>query len=238
MNEDYLITKCNSNFLQKTVLNKYIWRENVNNIDLRKPWKYLNQYLYMPRFKNSDVLAGAIRDGLSSTILTDNFACSERWDQERQRYINLIFLKNITPAINNQTLLVKGDVAQAQIELQAQEKSAKEASYSPNTNVAQVMETLSHSYLSIFTPKSEEPKKKTIHRFHSNVQIDLQRVNRDVGNIVQEIIHQLNLLKGAEVEISLEIEAKLKEWISEDMIRILSENCNTLKFKNYGFETD
>ena len=95
MNEDYLITKCNSNFLQKTVLNKYIWRENVNNIDLRKPWKYLNQYLYMPRFKNSDVLAGAIRDGLSSTILTDNFACSERWDQERQRYINLIFLKNI-----------------------------------------------------------------------------------------------------------------------------------------------
>ncbi|CEK19871.1 hypothetical protein, partial [Chthonomonas calidirosea] len=43
---------------------------------------------------------------------------------------------------------------------------------------------------------------------------------------------------GAEVEVTLEIEVRLPNRADEQTVRVVSENCRTLKFTNHGFETD
>ena len=49
-------------------------------------------------------------------------------------------------------------------------------------------------------------------------------------------ISHLEGLVGSSVSITLEISVEVSEGIPENVVRIVSENCNTLKFKIHGFE--
>lgn len=42
---------------------------------------------------------------------------------------------------------------------------------------------------------------------------------------------------GAQVQVTLEIEAVAPEGIPENVVRTVTENARTLKFKSHGFET-
>jgi hypothetical protein len=53
--------------------------------------------------------------------------------------------------------------------------------------------------------------------------------------IVEEVIEQLTGQVGCEVEITLEIGAKLAGGYDESTVRTISENSRTLKFEHYGF---
>ena len=68
--------------------------------------------------------------------------------------------------------------------------------------------------------------------------LDPQRVNREMGLIVEEVIERLTSILGCEVDISVEIHASLTEGFDEATIRTVSENSRTLKFEHYGFEKD
>ena len=43
---------------------------------------------------------------------------------------------------------------------------------------------------------------------------------------------------GAEVTVTLEIEATLPDGASEQTVRTVTENSRTLKFKSHGFESE
>ena len=62
------------------------------------------------------------------------------------------------------------------------------------------------------------------------------RLGRDAGRIADEVISHLEGLVGSDVKITLEILVDVQEGIPENVVRIVSENCNTLKFKSHGFE--
>ncbi|MFQ5434963.1 MAG: hypothetical protein ACE5FD_08815, partial [Anaerolineae bacterium] len=85
-------------------------------------------------------------------------------------------------------------------------------------------------------PPAPEPKATT--RYYGRVQVSPQRVNREMGLIVEEVIERLTSLVGCDVEITLEINARLPEGFDESTIRTVSENGRTLKFEHYEFESD
>ena len=64
------------------------------------------------------------------------------------------------------------------------------------------------------------------------------RLGRAAAQIAQEVIQHLTSLVGADVEITLEIQATLPDGASEKLVRDVTENCRTLKFTDYGFEKD
>jgi len=68
------------------------------------------------------------------------------------------------------------------------------------------------------------------------VEIDPQRVHKDMGVIVEEVVQRLTSQVGCEVEITLEISARRPEGFDENTVRTVSENSRTLKFEQYGFE--
>jgi len=56
------------------------------------------------------------------------------------------------------------------------------------------------------------------------------------NRIADEIVSHLAGLVGTEVKITLEIAVEVQDGVPENVLRTISENCNTLKFKTHGFE--
>ena len=61
------------------------------------------------------------------------------------------------------------------------------------------------------------------------------QLGRDASRIAEEIIQDLTGLVGTTVEITIEIQADLADGASDKLVRDVTENCRTLKFKDFGF---
>ena len=68
-------------------------------------------------------------------------------------------------------------------------------------------------------------------RYRGIVGVSSERPSRDFGRIVENIVEQISLIEGANVEITVEIEADVPGGIEKGKQRVLLENSNTLRFK-------
>jgi len=68
--------------------------------------------------------------------------------------------------------------------------------------------------------------------------LDATRLGRDAGKIAEEVIAHLAGLVGANVKVTLEIEADVPSGAPNHVVRTVTENCRTLKFSEQGFERD
>jgi hypothetical protein len=75
-------------------------------------------------------------------------------------------------------------------------------------------------------------------RFYGTVQLDPARVGRDASRVADEVIAHLAGQIGAEVTVTLEIEARLPGGASDQTVRTVTENSRTLKFASHGFESE
>lgn len=72
-------------------------------------------------------------------------------------------------------------------------------------------------------------------RFYGVVEVNPCKLGASAGQIGQEVVQHLASVAGADVEITLEIRADAPEGVPDQVERIVSENCRTLKFKDFGF---
>ena len=148
-------------------------------------------------------------------------------------------------------MLVKPEAARAQIEKDAEEKRAAAAGATGGVtypvkaggSTAVVDVIPAGKGIADLPADTGNVTPGTTHRavnrqFYGNVTLDSTRVARDAGTIAQEVIAYLTALVGANVEITLEITANVPDGIPEDVVRIVTENCRTLKFNNHGFENE
>jgi hypothetical protein len=56
--------------------------------------------------------------------------------------------------------------------------------------------------------------------------------------VADEVVAHLSSLVGADVKITLEIEADVPGGVPKRVVRIVTENCRTLKFEGAGFEKE
>ena len=75
-------------------------------------------------------------------------------------------------------------------------------------------------------------------RFHGTASLDSKRVGRDAGRIADEVVAHLAGLVGANVKVTLEIEAEIPTGAPDHVVRTVTENCRTLKFDSQGFEKE
>ncbi|SHE99612.1 Swt1 family HEPN domain-containing protein [Desulforamulus putei] len=249
-NAEQLITRW-SPALLKMELDRWLWRETPH-IGIKNLWGYLTTYCYLPRLKDEHVLLEAIREGICGT---EYFAYAANV-LEDGRYQGLKFgdLAAIVH-IDNASVLVKPAVAREQLGREAAaRKAAAEirnggVSYTPGTDsggrwtgmengrtgtsTAEANVSDEDIVINVATPVAPRPR-----RFYGNVNLDSTRVTRDAGTIAQEVISHLTALMGAEVEITLEINARVPSGVPDDVVRTVTENCRTLKFISHGFEND
>ncbi len=232
-NDEHLILNYGGIRLRQELDRIPLWRGN--HIGIKQLAEDMARYLYLPRLRDEDVLLGAIVEGLSRlTWKTETFAYSESWNEKRQRYQGLKAGEATRVLLDGQTLLVKPEVAIAQMEA--------EAPPATTTGPAITSGGLPGSGSSSRPAAGGSPipttpaPAKQLRRFFGTVHIDPMRLGRDASTIAEEVVQHLTRIVGAEVEITLEVRAELPAGAADKLVRDVTENCRTLKFENYGFE--
>ncbi len=203
------------------------------HVAVRQLVDYFAQFLYLPRLREPAVLLGAVRDGVAMlTGMSDGFAFADSFDETTGRYRGLRMTQQISVGDPfGPGLLVKPDVARAQIDLETQAA----ADVAPPGNGAAAgpghIETTGG-----ITPPVVGPAKPT--RFHGTVTLDAARVGRDAGRIAEEVIAHLVVEPGSRVTVTLEISAEIPSGAPDQVVRTVTENSRTLKFSSQGFERD
>ena len=85
---------------------------------------------------------------------------------------------------------------------------------------------------------SNQPPPVKPTRFHGTVTLDATRFGRDASQIAEEVIANLTGQIGADVTVTLEIEARLPNGASDHIVRTVTENSRHLKFTSHGFENE
>jgi hypothetical protein len=72
--------------------------------------------------------------------------------------------------------------------------------------------------------------------FFGSVDLDTLRLSSSAGQVASEIVQHLAGLLGAEVKVRLEIEAHIPGGVPDHLLRTITENARTLKFRTAEFE--
>ncbi len=212
-----------------------LWRGD--HVGIKQLIEDVAKYLYLPRLRDQDVLLDAIRQGVARlTWQSETFAYAEGWDEQKKRYKGLAVGPSVRVLVDAGSLLVKPDVAVAQME--ADELAKKKKGDGKDVGDGDGKTKLDDEKKKDGKKKDDDEKKKKPrpHRFFGSVKLDAIRLSRDADKVAQEIVQHLTALVGTEVDVTLEVHAKIPDGASPELERTITENCRTLKFENYGFE--
>jgi hypothetical protein len=216
-----------------------LWRGD--HVSLKQLADDFAKYLYLPRLKDSDVLVAAVRDGISRlTWQTETFAYAERFDESRGRYVALQAGQALQVLLDGQSVLVKPEAAAKQVEA---DRQATAASTATATGGSATASTGSAGEVGIATAGENRTAGATapaierqLRRFHGAAELDTIRIGRDAARIAEEVVQHLASVPGTEVRVTIEVEADIPQGASEELVRTITENCRTLRFKSHGFE--
>ncbi len=234
-NDEMMMSKMGGIRLRMEIDKVPLWEGD--HISIKKLSEYFAQYLYLPRLKNSNVMADAITDGLLLTTWEeDSFAYAERWDDKKGRYQGLKVCEGVRIDIDADGLLVKPEAAQKQIQEESQIKPF--GTGQTTTGIAEPQSVGGYGQGRVTGGEQSQPAPRRAVRFYGSVNLSPLRIGSEAGKVAQEVLQHLTSLVGAEAEVSIEIQVNVPEGIPDETVRTVTENCNTLKFKAHGFEQD
>ena len=226
-----------SPILLKMELDNWLWKEE-SHIGLKRVWECLATYLYLSRLRDSDVLLATIQEG----IKTKAFGYANSVD-DTGRYSGLQFgSAGGSIYLDDESVLVKPDVAAKQIEADAAAATDSTRPQPPaSTSIGQGNrepytasgEQTAGAGTGTAPPQATKPK-----RFYGTVNLDSIRAVRDAQQVITEVVQHLTSLSGADVEVTMEIQAKVSDGVPDDVVRTVTENCRTLRFTTQEFEEE
>jgi hypothetical protein len=168
----------------------------------------------------------------------ETFAYAEGWDENKKRYLGLRAGTRPGNISADNSLVVRPSAALPQWKEQMAPPppspvadpvtgDAPPKTGSDNISLPQKIDTPAPQ------PAASKPK-----RFTGVASIDATRLGRDAGQIAEAIVQHLAGLVEAEVEITIEVNAKVPGGVPDNVVRTVTENCRTLKFKQYGFDEE
>jgi hypothetical protein len=211
-----------------------LWKGD--DLSLKELISYYFQYPYLSRVTAPEVLINAVREGISnSSWEKETFAYASGKDPKTGRYLGLLGGKMGSVIQDGASLLVKSEVAAKQIEDdKPKEPTSTGATQSGGTTTEG--RTGGGGRGGILPPVIDPPTKKLPKKYFGSVKLDPSRVGPEAAKIAMEVIQHLALEPGAEVEVSMEINATVPGGTPENVQRTVRENARTLKFKVSDFE--
>ena len=158
--------------------------------------------------------------------------------------------------LNSSSVLVKPDVAAAQIAadtIPVESSNTSSAITYSGTQAAQravseqpgtIQETTIAMTGTLYPPAEtvlsmpSVPVEPKLHRFYGSVKIHPLKMASDAGKMMEEVVQHLTALYGANVQVTLEIQANVPNGIPADVVNTLKENCRQLRFDSFGLEEE
>lgn len=219
--DETLITRWGPELLRMQ-MDGLLW-QGKDAIAVKDLWAMLCTYCYLPRLSGETVLLDAIQAGVRSGV----FGLAS--GQDGERYLDLK-LGAEPGTVTLSDWLVKADAATNQIEQElakAMVSEPKPQSYLDDENAR------SNSTETTASSRPQAPR-----RCYLSAPLDAVRANKEVRQILEEIVLHLQNAPGAKVTVKLEVEAESSEGFTPDIVRVVSENCRTLKIDRMGFEEE
>jgi predicted AAA+ superfamily ATPase len=254
-NEELLMVQLGDVRLRHELDRVPLWRGD--HVGVKQLTEDVAKYLYLPRLKSEAVLIEAIREGVARlTWASETFAYAEGWDEQKKRYQGLRAGQPIRVLTDAACLVVKPEVAQAQLEAETKTPSQGSDKDKGNGNgggggITVVNKEgdddagdgnggggIGGGVVSGGAGGTTTVEPPQLCRFHASAKLDAMRLGRDASKIAEEIVQHLTSIIGAEVEVTLEIQAHIPDGASPDLVRTINENCRTLKFADHGFEEE
>ncbi|MCX5970039.1 MAG: DUF499 domain-containing protein, partial [Coprothermobacterota bacterium] len=235
--EDNLCLALGGNTLRMWLDKIPLWRGD--HVRFRTLVEDFAKYLYLPRLKDENVLRKAVEDGVKLMLWrTEGFAMAEGWDEKACRYNGLRAGAGSSFILTGDSLIVKPEVAEKQMEADLTAVRTPPLPPFGGSVPGGTEADEGGEKPSPVTIPLEPPVPAKLKRFHATVRLDPTRISRDAGDIAQEVVQHLVRQPGADVEITVEIQACLPEGADDNLIRTVGENCRTLKFQDFGFEKE
>jgi predicted AAA+ superfamily ATPase len=231
-NEELLIANFGPTRLRMELDRVPLWRGD--QVAIRQLVDDFAKYPYLPRLADSGVLAQAARDGVALlTWENDSFAYAESFDEAVGRYRGLRAGTGLAIGDDAPGLLVKPEVARRQMD-------AESAAGAPTSerSPAEQGDGRAEKGEDVAAGGGERAEPAKPRRFHGTMVLDAARVGRDAGRIAEEVIAHLQVLPGAQVRVTLEIDAEIPAGAPDNVVRTVTENSRTLKFISHGFEAE
>ena len=210
-----------------------LWDRDHDHVAVRQVVEYFASHLYLPRLQDPSVLLRAVADGVGLlTWEAESFGYADDFDAEAGRYRGLRGGQMIALADAEAAgVLVKPAAARRQMDA---EKPA--APSGPGGDPAGGSATPPPEPGGGSDDGPETDPHPT--RFHGCVTLDATRAGRDASQVADEVISHLAGLVGANVRVTLEIDAEIPDGAPDQVVRTVTENSRTLKFDSHGFERE
>ncbi len=237
-NDELLVTSLAATMLRRHLDQIPLWRGD--HVAVKQLVEDFACYLYLPRLTDPQVLVQAMQEGVALlTWRSDTFAYAESYDESTGRYCGLRGGQTVSLSLDSTGLLVKPEIAQRQIDAEGSPATTPQPA-GGETGTDTGTRTTAGASREVLGAAASAPTavKVSPRRFHGTVKLDPTRVGRDASRIADEVIAHLVGQLGAEVTVTLEIEAKLPGGASDQIVRTVTENSRTLKFTSHGFESE
>jgi uncharacterized protein len=211
-------------------LDKFLWTER-DHVGVAQLSEWFARNLYLPRVANRGVLELAVQDGASVLNAEDAFALAGSYDEAKKRYTGLKVGEGQAGVIDRSTLVVKTPIARAQRE---REKGRSSPPGRHDSGDMQRVDGQTGNRKDAPPPAPKLPPNV----FIGSVKLDGERLVKDAGRVVIEVLEHLSVLPEATVEATLELRITVPDGVKDDVVRTVSENAKTLKFQTHSFERE
>ena len=228
MRDDELVIDRWAPALLRMELDRVLWRDR-GSVQVKQLWEMLCSYCYLPRLASYSVLEDAIRSGLSSSEFFGIAAGVGEAADGSPRYLD-VSLGRDGALVNESDYLVRPEAARKQLE-------ADEAARRPLDDQDDPTPRPISAHDDPAVPSADDggsttvPAQRDPRLFTLSVDLDTLRIKRDVAQIVDEVLGNLEASGGCELSVRLQVRAMSDAGFDVPTVRAVSENCNTLGLK-------
>jgi hypothetical protein len=202
------------------LLRVYLYQPHVAVRYLRD---WFAQFPYLSKLRDPQVLAKATSEALARADA--KYAIADRFDDAKGEYVGLKLGKLVEVNLNSEMVLVRRDVADAQL-----------AKYTPQ-QTSQGDGGGAASAVLVQPPPGADAHPRP-RRFYAKIALDPNRPTPQVSNIAQSTLSELDRVRGTKLKLTLDIDAETTEGFPEDVESVVRDNAASLRITDYGFEGD
>jgi hypothetical protein len=198
-----------------------VWQPTQPHVSVRQLRDWFAQFPYLSKLREPQVLAKAISEALARSDA--KYAIADRFDEAKGEYVGLRLAQLVTIDLNSEAVLVRREVADAQL--------AKEAPQTGQLGAGDTGEIVT-------PPPPDVPITARPRRFYAKVTLDPNRPTPMVSNIAQSILSELDRARGTTITLTLDIAAETVDGFSKDVETIVRDNAASLRITDFGFEEE
>ena len=199
------------------------WQPDQPHVSVRQLRDWFAQFPYLSKLRDPQVLAKAISEALARADA--RYAIADRFDEAKGEYVGLQLGRLVAVDLNSDTVLVRREMAEAQLAKQGAQ--AVPGGASPASQPPLVGQPPAGA--AVTAPL--RPR-----RFYAKVTLDPNRPTPQVSNVAQSILSELDRARGTTITLTLDIHAETGQGFPEDVESVVRDNAASLRITDFGFE--